>query len=661
MKVIRVVLLILIITILAIPSMAWWDQDWDARSENNISDGNRPYQLRLNVSNATGTNNATHVFCNGNCAPNFTDIRFVLGETVVLPHWFENMSTGKVWVNVTANGLVYMYYDNSAATVGTSDGNSTFILFDDFSGTSLNTAKWTLEGSGTSSVSGGALYMNEKKISSKSTYSQGYFMRGRAKGGADTSNEWVIGFASLGYGEHQHSKISTPLEYDHSATYFRCINGIDNQIYKISLYSTVKDNSVWHIGEYRRGGTADTCILDDNQSINALYPSLNNRYLYADGHETDIYIDYLFMGNYHVSGPSWNTWSVEKTTAIEYIPPVPVLLGINESYFGLIKVEWTNGTGNITDTYRFCEPDLCEDYYRTTYFDTHRHGFINITVFAINFSNYTLSNPLQINYSINNTPPILDIIGNKIVYSNISLNFTIHATDSDPDTMTYGTNATKGSLNASTGEYIFNTTPADVGVYTWYFNVTDGYGGEDNETITVTVKAPRIISLSLYNTGWQIITVNRTQTMNELNILYSPAYIASWSSTSQIWQKYKSGWSYHQTLSVSKDQAAMILITSNKSVNVSISSPFSWILRTGHNLIGIPTNMTLSEINASVNVGVNCDNVDEIIYIFAHNMSERTYTCQNGAGQPNASVMVDEGRGVWLYALKSINMTDVIG
>lgn len=55
------------------------------------------------------------------------------------------------------------------------------------------------------------------------------------------------------------------------------------------------------------------------------------------------------------------------------------------------------------------------------------------------------------------------------------------------ETLTYGTNASNGTLNTSTGVYSWLTTSGDVGVYNWYFNVSDGYGGVDTENITVTI------------------------------------------------------------------------------------------------------------------------------------------------------------------------------
>ena len=110
--------------------LTWWNASWDYRIDNPIPNGTRPYQLSLILSNATGSNNATHVFFNGHSNINFTDIRFTLDNTTPLSYWIEK-ETGKVWINVTANGTVNLYYGNPSAT-DSSDGKKTFEFFDDF-------------------------------------------------------------------------------------------------------------------------------------------------------------------------------------------------------------------------------------------------------------------------------------------------------------------------------------------------------------------------------------------------------------------------------------------------------------------------------------------------------------------------------------------------
>lgn len=80
------------------------------------------------------------------------DIRiFDSDNTTSLNYWIEsgiNTTVTTIWVkapSITANSTktIYLYYGNASAT-SQSNGDSTFLFFDDFTGTTLDTNKWTL-------------------------------------------------------------------------------------------------------------------------------------------------------------------------------------------------------------------------------------------------------------------------------------------------------------------------------------------------------------------------------------------------------------------------------------------------------------------------------------------------------------------------------------
>jgi hypothetical protein len=91
------------------------------------------------------------------------------------------------------------------------------------------------------------------------------------------------------------------------------------------------------------------------------------------------------------------------------------------------------------------------------------------------------------NTQVPNNPPAQNPIGNKNVTAGDLLTFTVSATDADNDPITYGTNATKGTLNTTTGNYSWQTNLSDTGTYEWYFNSSDNYGGIAIENVTVSV------------------------------------------------------------------------------------------------------------------------------------------------------------------------------
>lgn len=80
----------------------------------------------------------------------FEDLRFVNLSGDLLDYWIESKTdttNAIVWVevdvlNATGDTELYMYYGNPVAVTG-SDGDATFVFFDDFEGAAIDTDKWT--------------------------------------------------------------------------------------------------------------------------------------------------------------------------------------------------------------------------------------------------------------------------------------------------------------------------------------------------------------------------------------------------------------------------------------------------------------------------------------------------------------------------------------
>ena len=108
----------------------WWNNDWTYRKSLTICNKIDDYQMKLFVGNSTGGN----VTCEGHANSDFGDIRFIYNNVTELPYWRENYTTdtqATFWINNSGNySLIYMYYGNNATST-TSDGDSTFIFFDD--------------------------------------------------------------------------------------------------------------------------------------------------------------------------------------------------------------------------------------------------------------------------------------------------------------------------------------------------------------------------------------------------------------------------------------------------------------------------------------------------------------------------------------------------
>lgn len=195
-----------------------------------------------------------------------------------------------------------------------------------------------------------------------------------------------------------------------------------------------------------------------------------------------------------------------------YIPPVPVKLTSTQGKFW-VNHTWKAGTGNITDSYNVNVNGVWKNGTTSTYFNASAgpHEWSNISVWAYNSSaggSLSLTSVSQ-NIQVPNNPPVQLPIGDKEVYKGQLLTFKINTTDADSDTIHYGTGATRGKLDSSTGVYTLTPADGDEGVYIWEFSSSDDYGGKAVETIKVTIRNPLDVELKLIEPG--LIDDNGTQ------------------------------------------------------------------------------------------------------------------------------------------------------
>ncbi len=119
---------------------SWHHASWSRRvpvTINNAGSALTDYQVRIDVT------------YDADMQPDFDDIRFVdADDSTELSHCRESYidSTSAIfWVKVpsipSGNKIIYMYYGNAAAS-NASDGDATFVFFDDFPGSSLDMVKW---------------------------------------------------------------------------------------------------------------------------------------------------------------------------------------------------------------------------------------------------------------------------------------------------------------------------------------------------------------------------------------------------------------------------------------------------------------------------------------------------------------------------------------
>lgn len=148
-------------------STSGWLDGYNFRKSHTITGSigaETDYQILLNVTRATGTDTGNNVFIGTYCQDDFEDLRFTDDDkTTELDYWMERYTTAVYalfWVEVSddldTEQMIYMYYGNSSVST-TSDGDDTFLFYEDWDSASLRPDVWDEQFSdGSISYSGGA-------------------------------------------------------------------------------------------------------------------------------------------------------------------------------------------------------------------------------------------------------------------------------------------------------------------------------------------------------------------------------------------------------------------------------------------------------------------------------------------------------------------------
>ena len=118
----------------------WWSGVWDFRKRLGVHQPADGYQMPITVYDEDGHDDpaAGIVDCEGRCNEDFSDLRFVSGDEE-LPYWIESVEpdgAARVWVRTAGHDEIYVYFGNAGA-LPASNGESTFLFFDEFSSDSL--------------------------------------------------------------------------------------------------------------------------------------------------------------------------------------------------------------------------------------------------------------------------------------------------------------------------------------------------------------------------------------------------------------------------------------------------------------------------------------------------------------------------------------------
>jgi len=300
-----------------------WLTGWSYRKShiiNNATGAGTLYQVPIIVINASNTDSGNITYINNKTRTDFGDVRFTDDDgTTLLDYWMETLNTGinaTFWVEVadsleSANQTIYVYYGKADATT-TSNGDNTFLFFDDFPGTSLDLAKWDIV-SGTpvvassictldltDMISGDVAYAIGKRFKARSKYANLYYEE-FLSGYYDDSNMIAMGRDD-----------AVPYHYSrtyNAGTHTTLDIGDGSGAYHLHEFT-------WKSGEVKfyRDGT-----LKATHTTNIPTNNLKPRFHAAAGQTgRQVDIDWVFISKFVSPEPAHGAWGSEETGGVAY-------------------------------------------------------------------------------------------------------------------------------------------------------------------------------------------------------------------------------------------------------------------------------------------------------------------------------------------------------
>jgi hypothetical protein len=257
------------------------------------------------------------------------DLRFAdaTGLTL-LDFWVESVTgtspnrVAYVWIKVSAdlgtNQNIYCYFGNSNAT-NASNGDNTFLFFDDFDTSTLDPNKWKTYGSPSVSIANSQLTFystsNYSSICSKTSYANNTAMRWYSIFGNTT-----LGYYGQGYGTDSGTAWSYNIAFEvHwetdpkiEAYPDRVYTGYDTTNRPFRIYEIKRDsagNATYHIN--------DSQVYADTDLANTTNYDFGTRHWYADGSANSHVFDWVIVRKYVSPEPAFSSaGSLEKRSSI---------------------------------------------------------------------------------------------------------------------------------------------------------------------------------------------------------------------------------------------------------------------------------------------------------------------------------------------------------
>jgi hypothetical protein len=281
------------------------------------------YQMKFRIYRTTGTDSGDTVYLGTKVDSTYKDIYFTSSDKVTpLSYWIESSdsTSATVWVKIPsipaspATTTVYLYYGNPSA-VSASNGDNTFIFFDHFEGSSLNSGKWAVSG-GVGTVSSSIFTVinsggTEINLLSNQYFGNNIVLAGKVKSahyGSSNPTE-AFGLASGG----------TMIAWYSSPTMTNVYQQNNGTLQDYSQTVAGWSANVWHLQEFFRSN-GFLCKVDggNNKTMGAGYPAndMKINIKVARDASSRVDMDYVYVRKYHPTEPSHSAWSNELAVAL---------------------------------------------------------------------------------------------------------------------------------------------------------------------------------------------------------------------------------------------------------------------------------------------------------------------------------------------------------
>ena len=308
-----------------------WLVGWNSRKSHvieNATGAGINYQVSLVVNYGSGVDGGDTVYLGGNCGQDFGDIRFTDGDGVTeLDYWLESYTpsgSALFWVEIaddlsSSDVVIYVYYGNNVST--TSNGENTFLLFDHFEGTAIDTDKWDVIQPQTFTVANSwAVCQAELLYDVPCLFSQDIFpsvnVAVEAKinvvdPGSTTYSSWRVCFWNRGEGIRPSDGYNWFAEGNwHRRIFFDSSDSWDTDKDKGLVEGDVRTNLYITDGKIR--WTAEgTRNFDDSWTVTT---TNTDRQMFCFGvYDGEVKCDFIFIRNYVENEPAHGDWGEEES------------------------------------------------------------------------------------------------------------------------------------------------------------------------------------------------------------------------------------------------------------------------------------------------------------------------------------------------------------